>query len=198
VKRKKAAKRPPRQARQRPSGFGVYTPRERAIYRYCGGCGNPKCKGCRAQDPIEIQQQLLDFPELDLETDTKIFSSELIPEKEKMAAFNRLVAAARKAFAVTPFNRMLNGIETGLTNGEVMSLLLDFASWLEDLKKKHGILPTSAKPMEAAPSAPASTTPASADSGSTATAPSVVGPPPPPPASLQPSGPICQTAFSPV
>lgn len=179
--------------RVKGAALGVYTQRERAIFRYCGGCakGPLQCHDCRAKDPLEIQQTLLEFPEFDIENDGKVWDSELIPTKDKLKVLAHFVAAISQAFGVQLYDEHAG---TGLTREEMMTLLQDYGRWIFELKKKRGVTPSLPKPMESAVSPASSPISNGADSGSTVAGCSVAEVSQSPTASPPPSEPSCPIA----
>ncbi len=108
---------------------------------------------------MEVQNILNTIPDFDLEYDFKIATAELIPDKEKSAALRRLVSAFRTAFQLPVYD---DKTDTGLTGGECLSVFVDFAAFIDELKKRLGILQTSS-PSAVSQDAP-SPTPNSAGS----------------------------------
>lgn len=106
-----------------------FKPEERHVFTYWDGARE------RAGDPLEIQERLLEYPELDLETDIKLAGTS-VPTAG--AARRRIIGAVRTAFGVEPYARGEDGSERGLLGAECVELLDAFASYLGELKKKAG------------------------------------------------------------
>jgi hypothetical protein len=62
-------------------------------------------------------------------------------QKQAQAALDRLIEAIRIAFKLKPFEQ-IGKKQIGLTRGECMTVFVQFVLFIDDLKKKLGILPT--------------------------------------------------------
>jgi hypothetical protein len=100
---------------------------DRCIFSFYDGTRQRKI------DPMEVQNTLNTIPDFDLDIDFKMATSELIPDKEKNAALQRVINAIRKAFWIAPY---CDAPESGLTGGECMSVFVDFAGFIDGLKKR--------------------------------------------------------------
>ncbi len=109
---------------------------DRFIYTFWDGSRTRKI------DPMEVQNTLNTIPDFDLDLDFKMATAELIPDKEKAKALQRVISAIRKAFGIEPY---CDSPESGLTGGECMSVFVDFAQFIDELKKRLGILQTSSQ-----------------------------------------------------
>jgi hypothetical protein len=156
--------------------------RERLIFRY----GDGEREVCA--DPLEIQAALASSPVegFDLETDCKAMEV-TFPEfqKQAQAALDRLIQAIRIAFKLKPFEQ-IGKKQIGLTRGECMTVFVQFVLFMDDLKKKLGILPTTPS-ATAAPAEP-SPTPNTSACSPTVGASSPADPLPSPSVPLSPSG----------
>ncbi len=141
-----------------------FSERERLIFRYFDG------QHIVGADPLKIHAGLLAIPDLIhdsqlamLESDSPVF------QKQSSEASSRLAGQLAKVFHVQPFTEV-DGKCTGLTDAEIIGLLVHFDSFLQPLKKKPVISPTSA-PTTAVASSPDATspTPSGADSPGIAT-----------------------------
>jgi hypothetical protein len=169
--------------RAKSTALGVYSEREREIFRYCGGCakGPKRCPGCRARDPFAIVDGVMSIPDFDMDTDVKLAQTPGIPYRDQHAAFRRLLNAALAGFDVKLYDEKT---ERGLTADEAIQLWVRFVEWKDDLKKKPDAMPSS----PSATGSPASDgCPTNGIAASTSTAPRSAPTVPPPPLPASPS-----------
>jgi hypothetical protein len=121
---------------------GTKTSTDRCIFRYFDGTRK------RSIDPLDVQHTLTTRDNFDLDIDLKAAAG---TSKYAADALHRVIDAVRAAFHVPPYDA--GPPETGLTGAECMTLLVNFSLFIEDLKKKLGISPTSS-PSEAPRDAP--------------------------------------------
>lgn len=103
-----------------------YSARERAIFRFWDG------QGWKGVDPLTVTSALLNDHDLDND-----FKLALVKCPETQPTLMRIADKVRAAFRIPPFSEM-DGKAIGLTNDELLSLLADFHTFLDDLKKKAG------------------------------------------------------------
>lgn len=118
----------------------MFTKKERNIYRFWNG------ERMVGADPLVISRKLTTFPDFDFETDLKLLQlatsedPELI--KQSLKAMDRWAAAARHAFKIKEFELQEDGSEVGLLEDEIAELILDFFTWLGEVKKNTLTTPT--------------------------------------------------------
>lgn len=133
----------------------MFSEQERLIYKYHNGERNV------AVDPLKAYRRLLSHPGLDLAADVQtieLWQKQLErakPDDEPteidkqiqlkgIAAFDRMVGAARAAFGLKDLEIDEEGKESGTTDMEVMTNLMQFILWFKDVKKNTLTPPTSA------------------------------------------------------
>lgn len=126
--------------------------RGRAIFRFWDGMRE------RVADPLVIHRALMAHPEFNWETTPALIDVD--DDKISTDAIRVTADGVRSAFGVPSLEA------GGLTEMELVHLLVQFTSYLADLKKSIGSPPTSPEPTGSAPSGTSTTRPAS-DSGST-------------------------------
>jgi hypothetical protein len=104
----------------------MFTKKERCIFKFWNGERNI------GGDPLAIQRKLITFPDFNLEVDLKLLQ---LANEESLNAFDRLVRAARHAFKVKDFEVDEDGNESGLLDTEMIELIVDFGTFLTDVKK---------------------------------------------------------------
>lgn len=160
----KTKKRTPKRPGQRARVAG-YSERERCIFEFWDGSKDVRL------DPLQVQAELLAVP--DFEANLKL--SQLESEEaqgEARKAFQELIPRLRKVFQVEEYRQLDNGRDVGLTQGEVMGVLVAFLNFLADVRKKLVPSPTSVPSSAGAEPADNSATSNTSASTSTETAPS--------------------------
>lgn len=141
MKRKpnKIAKKTPRRRQAAPE-IGFWKPSERNIFRYWDGQKEV------AADPVLLSQEFAKVEGFD--KDCKIAATlyesgdqSEMALKSANASFGRVVETVRRVFGLKPLS------EGGLLQDEVITTLLLFTEFMDGLKKKAGILPTSVPSM---------------------------------------------------
>jgi hypothetical protein len=133
----------------------VFSEQERLIFKYHNG------ERVVAVDPLKAYRRLLSHPGLDLAADVQAIemwqkrleqakANDEQSDVEKqiqlkgIAAFDRMVGAARAAFGLKDLEIDEDGKESGTTDMEVMANLMEFILWFKDVKKNTLMPPTSA------------------------------------------------------
>src|SRR2546423_10761315 len=73
-------------------------PTDRCIYEYWDGTRT------RRIDPLEVQHSLNSRDGFDLDTDFKLATSQLVGDKENVAALRRIIDAVRAAFSIPVYD----------------------------------------------------------------------------------------------
>lgn len=161
----------------------LYSPRERAIYRFFDG------QKVRCVDPLVLWQRLMDHHQ-DIMTD--MLGAKNFTGDKGSALYQAMISDIRKVFEVEPFQDLGNGRYQGLTEAEVTQLYVHFYQycdgWLgpDDIPeggvKKNSPPPTTPATGTSAAMPPSSEenppTRSSSASGSTAAEPSTEQPEP--------------------
>lgn len=135
--------------------FVPYTASQRAIYRFDDGSGKP-----RAVDPLGIIRKLGEVEGLALQPDLELSAvTDAAMRKESDDATFRLIAAAREVFGVAEWSEDADGKQSGLTDSESLSLLVNFINFYGRLAEAGAGFPNSSESTDspAVESATAST-----------------------------------------
>jgi hypothetical protein len=127
--------------------------RERAIFRYWDGAR------WRWIDPFLAFRRLADHPEFDWEKDPALI--DFADQRTASGCADRTVRAVREVFGIPAFDGS-RGTPAGLTEAELIALLVAFTAYVTDAKKNTGPPATSSPPTEPRPSEASTITPASA------------------------------------
>lgn len=115
----------------------IFAPREQSTVTYWNG------QRTIAGDPQQILRSLSTDPDCNFDLDWKkaqLPMDEALGMREALAAYDRIIRAARRAFEVKPAS------DGGLTDKSCAELLLAFMKWLDAEKKNTSFSPTFAKP----------------------------------------------------
>ena len=108
---------------------------ERVLYEYFDG------EKDRIADPCKLYERLYSHPDHDFFMLVEDGMNPLLTPEDRVEAATNLIGIARSAFGVKDLQEDVED-PMGLTDHEVMLLIEDFHSWVEEFKKKAYLKPT--------------------------------------------------------